>query len=392
MAYLTRREWLKAATALAVAGQVQPAFSQAGIVAPEPPYLPWVNMVADGLHLTPIEQANRIQQIAGRKNFMPDEYSLGGVVTELEVAFAGLLGKETAVFMPTGTLANHLAVRALASEKRGPGVRVLVPGTSHLYNDTGDCLTTLSGLNMIPLGQDSATFTRAEVEAECRRSGGGRVATQPGVLVIESPVRRRSGELFDPEELHQVTAFARSNGMGLHLDGARLLIASAYTGIAPAALAAPFDTVYVSLYKGLNAPSGAILAGPHRLLEGMFHARRMFGSGLPEAWPFAASALEDLPGFVERMQAAVATSEHVYGFLERDGFTLRRVPRGTNIAFLDLGSVDASKVQKNLAASRVRVGTLPGAARELKLLVNESWSRREPQELARTLAEALRRA
>ncbi len=313
-------------------------------------------------------------------------------MAELEAAFATLLGKETAVFLPTGTLANHLAVRALAQDSRGAGVRVLVPATSHLYNDSGDGLTALSGLNTVPLGHDRATFTLAEVEAEMARSAGGRVATLPGVLVVESPVRRRSGELFDPEELRLVTSFARSKGVGLHLDGARMLIASACTGVAPAAMAAPFDTVYVSLYKGLNAPSGAILAGPRRLLEGMFHARRMFGGGLPAAWPFAAAALEDLPGFVERLKTAFAASEQVFKALESRGLRVRRVPRGTNVAFLPLGPANPSEVQKALAAAHVRAGALPGSAKELRLVVNESWSRRDPQDLAHALARAIGRA
>jgi threonine aldolase len=390
MVQLTRRELLQAGAALAVAGPLKADFPQT--IPKESTFsgLAWMNMGSDGLHLTPLEHAERIHRLAGRANFLPDEYSLGGVVAQLESAFAALLGKEAAVFMPTGTLANHLAVRALAAEHRGPGVRVLVQGTSHLYNDTGDCVTTLSGLNLVPLGRDAATFTLAEVEAEFARSASGRAATQPGVLVIESPVRRRSGERFDPEELARITSFARSKGMGLHLDGARMLIAAAYTGVAPAVTAAPFDTVYVSLYKGLNAPSGAILAGPKKLLEGLYHQRRMFGGGLPEVWPFAASALEDLPGFGERMKAAVSVSEQVFSALDRMGIPVRRVPRGTNVAFLPLGHADPSQLQKHLAERRVRIGTVPAGAKELRVLVNESWSRREPLELAQALAQVLR--
>ena len=348
-------------------------------------------MALDGLALTPAEHAARIHGLASRKGFTPDDYSLGGVVAELEAAFATLLGKEAAVFMPTGTLANHLAVRALGGEQRGAGARVLVQGASHLYNDTGDAVTTLSGMNMVPLGRESATFGLAEVEAQLARAAGGRVATRAAVLVIESPVRRCNGELFDPDELLRVTAFARANGIGLHLDGARMLIASAYTGVPPAAMAAPFDTVYVSLYKGLNAPSGAILAGPRSRLDGLFQARRMFGGGLPEAWPFAVGALEDLPGFTERLGKAVAASEQVFQALDARGVQVRRVPRGTNVAFLPLGSADPVAVEKSLAAAGIRVRAPSRGAKELRVTVNESWSRRDPGDVARILADALGR-
>jgi threonine aldolase len=392
MSTLSRRDVLKAGAAVAVAGRFPVARTETVSVPPAGPGPAWVNMTADGLGLTPAEHAARLHRLTERSGFAGDEYSIGGTVAELEAAFATLLGKERAVFMPTGTLANLLAVRALAGHTRGAATRVLVPRTSHLYNDTGDGLTALCGLNMVPLGAGSATFTLAEVEAELARSREGRVAARIGALVIESPVRRRNGELFDPEELRRVTAFARSQGIGLHLDGARMLIASAYTGIAPAAMAAPFDTVYVSLYKGLNAPSGAMLAGPGTLLEEMFQARRMFGGGLPAAWPFAAGALEDLPGIVGRMRAAVLAAEQVFTALQGRGIGVRRVPRGTNVAFLDLGSQNPATVQKTLAAQRIRVNAPAGHAGEVRILVNESWNRRDPGDLALSLAKALGRA
>jgi threonine aldolase len=391
MPILSRRDLLKAGAAVAVASHLRPASAQTGEAGPGGPHPPRMNMALDGLGLSPREHAARIQGLASRKGFTADEYSLGGAVAELETAFATLLGKEAAVFMPTGTLANHLAVRALAGEHRSSGARVLVQGSSHLYNDTGDAVTTLSGMNMVPLGRESATFGLAEVEAQLARATGGRVATRAAVLVVESPVRRCNGELFDPEELRRVTAFARASGIGLHLDGARMLIASAYTGVPPEAMAAPFDTIYVSLYKGLNAPSGAILVGPRSRLDGLFQARRMFGGGLPEAWPFAAGALEDLPGFVERLRTAIAASEQVFQALGARGVQVRRVPRGTNVAFLPLGEADPAAVERSLAAAGIRVRAPPRGAKELRVTVNESWSRRDPGELARLLAGALGR-
>ena len=396
MSTLSRRELLSAGAAMAVASGLPAASPQA--TEKKSGELPAgsipenVNMIFDGLGLSPLEQATRLQRVAGRDRFKADEYSLGGVVADLESAFAALLGKETAVFMPTGTLANHLAVRALAGPAKAAGGRVLVPHTSHLYNDTGDALTVLTGLNMVPLGRGQASFTLAEVEDEVERSAGGRVATRAAALVIESPVRRRNGELFDPAELPRIAAYARSQGIGLHLDGARMLIASAFTDIAPEVTAAPFDTVYVSLYKGLNAPSGAILAGPRSLLDGLFHARRMFGGGLPGAWPFAAAALEDLPGFVDRLKTAVAASERVFGELATRGIPVRRVPRGTNVAFIGIGSADPSAIKVSLASARVRIAPPPKGEKELRVVVNESWGRRDPAELARLMAHALGRA
>src|SRR6185436_48387 len=227
----------------------------------------------DGLNLEPAEIASDLARLCAADARVPDNYGLGGCVEDVETYFATLLGKERALFMPTGTLANHLAIRALARDRR----RVVVQETSHIYNDTGDASQILSGLTLMPLAPDKGTFTWADVEHVIARTTSGRVPDPLGAIVVESPIRRLSGELFERAEMMRVCAEARRLGIGLHLDGARLFIASAYTGISPAEYAAPFDTVYVSLWKYFNSLNGAILAGPSALLDGMFNVRRMFG-------------------------------------------------------------------------------------------------------------------
>src|SRR6185436_20892339 len=99
------------------------------------------------------------------------------------------------------------------------------------------------------------------------------------------------------------------------LDGARLLIEAVYTRMAPADYAALFDTVYISLYKYLNAAAGAVLAGPRALLEDLYHQRRMFGGGLPHVWPYAAVASHYLDGFPQRFRKGVETAEAVIASL-----------------------------------------------------------------------------
>ena len=251
-----------------------------------------VRLSGDGLGLTPLQYSRLLARLAEERNIRVDAYSLGGVVEEMEGEFARLLGKERAVFLPTGTLANSLAVRVLAD---GPS-RVIVQDESHLHQDEGDCAQTLSNLTLIPLATGRATFTASDVERVLDQTRTGRVASRVSVISIETPVRRRLGEQFDPAELQKIIALARREGIRLHLDGARLFLQAAYTGESVADTARPFDTVYVSLYKYFNAASGAILAGPRDLLDGLFHTRRMFGGGLSQVWPFASVALHYLAG------------------------------------------------------------------------------------------------
>src|SRR4029453_11267137 len=119
--------------------------------------------------------------LAAKAEVKEENSLLGGEVERFEQHWAQLLGKETAVFMPSGTLANHLALRALAGTKR----RGIVPEMSHVYNDTGDACQTLSGLTLMPLAVGTATFTRADIEAVLARTAGGRVATDVGGILIE---------------------------------------------------------------------------------------------------------------------------------------------------------------------------------------------------------------
>jgi len=343
-----------------------------------------VRLSGDGLGLRPAQYSRLLTRLAEETGIADDSYSLGGVVEQLEAQFARMLGKERAIFLPTGTLANHMAVRALAA---GPS-RVIVQHESHLYQDEGDCAQTLSGLTLMPLAAGRATFTADEVEQILNQTKGARVVPRVSVISIETPVRRRLGERFDPIELQKIAALAEREGIKLHLDGARLFLQAAYTGEAVADMARPFETVYVSLYKYFNAASGAILAGPAGLLDGMYHVRRMFGGGLFSVWPFAAVALHYLSGFSDRFNRAVQTSEELIRELRRDDrFTVDRIPSGTNVFRLRVNSGDAVAWRKRLAAMGV---LLPAPQRNTFLIgVNETLNRTTAKDLIDSFARAL---
>lgn len=342
-----------------------------------------IQAVGDGLLLEPEEYGLLLAELGRNGKAKPDYFSRGGVVEELERTVAERFGKETAVWLPTGTMANHLAVRMLAGTRR----RVLVQASSHLFNDCGDCAQTLSGLHLVPLAPGRATFTLDDARRAAEESEGGRVATPIGAIQIESPVRRKDGERFDFGTMTAVSAWARSRGIGMHLDGARIFLESAYTRRSLREYAALFDTVYVSMYKYFNAPSGAVLAGPKALLENLFHSRRMFGGGLHEVWPFAAVALETMRGFEERFARAVGVSEAVIeALLKTAHFEIERVPQGTNIFYLRTLSVNAPVYQQRLLQAGV-IATAEGA--RLRLQVNESWLRAPAEEIAARFVMAL---
>ena len=313
---------------------------------------PIVQFRSDGLGLSPAAYARLLAEIAETRGIAEDDYSSDGILAELEARMAALLGKEAAVFMPTGTLANHLALRLLARNGR----RVLVQHESHLYNDEGDCAQQLSGLNLVPLAPGRATFTLDEAAAAIAGPPEARVAIPVGAISIETPVRRMAGEAFDFVEMRRIAEFARDRGIGLHLDGARLLIESVYTGRAPAEYTGLFDTVYVSLYKYLNAAAGAMLAGPAALLDGLYHQRRMFGGGLPHVWPYAAVALHFLDGFAERFAEAAAAFDKLLDALrDHPRAKIARPPNATNVALLTVGGEDAAALPSRLLAHGIAI-------------------------------------
>jgi threonine aldolase len=195
--------------------------------------------------------------------------------------------------------------------------------------------------------------------------------------------------MFDWTEAQRITAFARERGIGTHLDGARLFLASAYTGIAPREYAAAFDTVYVSLWKYFNCGQGAILAGPRRVLDGMFHVRRMFGGNLAIGWPAALVARHYMDGYLDRLKSAVRVSEDVMTALSgHTRLSIARIPNGTNLTRWTLKGVDGSTVARRLAADGVRF-PMPSPTGVATVAVNETWARRSSTEIVRTFERAL---
>jgi len=343
-----------------------------------------VDFTHDGLALTPKEYSELLMRLADEGKIKPDYYSNGGVVEEMENKFAALTGKESAVFLPTGTLANHIAVRKLS----GSNSRVIVQEQSHLYNDSGDCSQTLSGLNLIPLGTNEVEFSLEEVERQFKKAKTDRVETRLACISLETPVRRKMDRMFDFNNIKQISAYAKNNSIKMHLDGARLFVQSVHTNKSPAEYGEQFDTVYTSLWKCFNAASGAVLAGPKSFTTNLFHERRMFGGSLPAAWAFAAVALYYADGFINEYKAAWQKAEIFLSALQKESrFEVIRFPAGSHIVRINPKNVDLLKFKESLSKKNIEL--MDPFQTGFLLKINPSINKGNPENLARLFIDSL---
>jgi threonine aldolase len=335
---------------------------------------------------SPVEYARRLATAAARAGEAADKYGDGEVVRAAERLIAERLGKERAVLFATGTLANMLALDRLCPRFAR---RVLVHPDSHVLADTGDGAAAVMGLTLVTAQPSGAGFTAEAAKRAIAESRVGRVKQGIGAVVIETPVRRHSNAIFPIADLDAVVAAARAEGVGTHLDGARLPIAAQSAGRAIDAFCAPFDSVYLSLWKMLGLPFGAALAGPAALLESIEHDRRRHGGALPQLWPLAVMVLAHLdarlaqwPAIFERMaRFRAALDSHPRIAIHPIG------TEPTNAAWLEISGVAPAALRA--AAHRHGLALPEAQGARFAVRGNASWLANDPHDIAARLVRVV---
>jgi threonine aldolase len=335
-----------------------------------------ISLVGDAVPITAQGRTQQLAHLLERSPNSTDVYLANGAVQELEAAMAATLGKQDAAFLPTGTLANNLGIRLLARENR----HVLVQEQSHLYRDESDSAEVLSGINLVPLGYNKTAPSYDEIAAAIDAAENGRFPVKVGAISLESPVRRQDGASIPYVELERIAGLAKQKNIGMHWDGARSFLLTGTPNFDLRRTAALFDTVYVSLYKYLGAPYGAVLAGNKDLVAKARELRHVYGGMIYQGWQAALPALDALPGFSDRFLQARANFEQLLtGLQAAGGFTLTRVENGSNIDHVQVAPERLAGLEARLAAADIRAHIAPDGL--TPLFINESILRRPPQEV-----------
>ncbi len=279
-----------------------------------------------------------------------DVFGEDPTVRRLEERTAELLGKEQALFMPSGTMANQVAVRAQTE----PGDEVLIEAEAHIHYYEAGAPAALSGVTCRCLPGRRGVFTPDDLRAALRPPD--QHFPRPRLVCVENTHNRGGGSLWPLETLTAVAQAARAAGLKVHLDGARLWNASVATGIPERTYAALADSVNVCFSKGLGAPVGSALAGTRDFVARARRFRKQFGGGMRQAGILAAGALHALEHHRARLADDHANARALAeGLANLSGIDIDPAHVQTNIVLIRLTRLAASTVAQRLEADGVRV-------------------------------------
>jgi threonine aldolase len=276
-------------------------------------------------------------------------------VTRLCEMVAALLDKEAAVFLPSGTMCNEIAYRVHCE----PGDEVIVDRTGHaLHFETGGP-AALSGVMTRPLDGARGIFSAEQVKAAIRKPG--RHDPKSRLLSVENTSNLGGGTVWPLERIREVTAVAGEAGLRTHLDGARLMNAVIASGVPAKDYAAPFDSAWICLTKGLAAPVGAVLAGSAEFIDRAWRFKHQFGGAMRQAGLIAAAGIYALEHHVERLAEDHGNARHFAELIaEIPGIGVDLESVQTNMVYFDTSAsgLSAPQVGAGLRARGVRIGDI----------------------------------
>jgi threonine aldolase len=275
-------------------------------------------------------------------------------VNLLQEMVAELLGKEAAVFLPSGTMCNEIALRVHCR----PGEEMLAHRTAHPIHFESGGPAALAGVNVRPLDGARGQFDAATLEQGIRPDF--RHFPRSRLVWVEQTSNLGGGSIWPLERVRAVTDVARRHRLATHLDGARLMNAVVASGVAAREWSAPFDSAWIDFTKGLGAPVGAALAGSRDFIAEAWRLKQQMGGAMRQAGIIAAGGVYALRHHVKRLAEDHANARRLAeGLAALPGVALDPATVETNLVFFDLtGRLDAGAFVERLLARGVRMGAL----------------------------------
>jgi threonine aldolase len=287
-----------------------------------------------------------------------EQRGLDPTVNALQDEVAELLGKEAAVFLPSGSMCNQIAVRL---HIRPLGDEMYLHRLAHPITAEAGGAAAMSGAMIMPLDGEGGKFTGDALRAQMR-DPADRHEPRSRLVTVEQTTNLGGGRVWPLAQIEEVLAVAAEHDLRTHLDGARLLNATVASGESAAAYSAGFETAWIDFSKGLGAPIGACLAGSQQLIDEAWRYKQMFGGSMRQAGIVAAGARYGLQHNVERLAEDHANAKFLAGGLaEIDGVEIDPSTVETNIVIFDVA--DASDLHDRLKAAGVETSLLEGRVR-----------------------------
>jgi threonine aldolase len=271
---------------------------------------------------------------------------------------AALMGKEAAVFLPSGTMCNVVAILTHCRS----GDEVLAHETSHILHSEGGAHAAFTGVQILPLRGPRGMFTADDVRAAIRPRT--RHAPPQRLLEVEQTANIGGGAVWPLEQLNAVVAVAREQGWSTHMDGARLMNACVAAAVDPAEMAAGFDSVWLDFTKGLGAPLGAVLCGSGEFIGQAWRWKQRLGGSMRQAGICAAACLHALDHHVDRLAEDHANARTLArGLRQIPGVAVEEPD--TNLVFFDVRGAGTSgtELQERLRMRGIAVSGLGGRLR-----------------------------
>ena len=305
-------------------------------------------------------------------------------VSALEAYTAELLGKEAAVYMPSGTMTNQVALRSHVQ----PGDEIILEAEAHIYYYEGGGPAALSGASCRLIPGEGGIFSAQAVEKALRPHDPHFPRTR--LVCVENTHNRSGGRIFPLKTIQEIAQVCDRHHLQLHLDGARFWNACAATGISEADYAKPFDTISVCFSKGLGAPVGSALVGSADMMVKARRFRKMFGGGMRQAGIIAAGALYALEKQRDRLAEDHDNAQRLaQGLQSIPGVEINPDSVQTNIVNFDIPNQSANEITKRLGQKDVAV--LATGTHRIRAVTNLMVARQQIDQAIDAIAQELRR-